>query len=78
MGNCCCKKKVEPIDTSNIWSFIDECSICMENPTQAALLECNHLCCVQCAKKLIQLKYCPWCRAEINGYATFTPNIHFS
>ena len=79
MGNCC--KPIKEYDnydnydninnTNNnneIWSFHEECCICMENPIQAALLKCGHLkFCIKCAKELTyndnpNLHYCTLCR----------------
>lgn len=83
MGNSCCKKK-KYINTDKeqlLWSFKEECSICMENPIQTALLDCGHMnLCLKCAKDMCAsdvdyLKKCPICRADFKGYVTFSPNI---
>ena len=81
MGNICNKKKKHTDTEKLLWSFNDECCICMENPIQTAILDCGHLnCCLSCAKKLSNspnenLRLCPICRREFKGYVTFSPNM---
>ena len=81
MGNLCCKKNKYNTDKEKLlWSFREECCICMENPVQTAILDCGHMnCCLQCANKIINdrnnEKLCPICRQEFKGFATFTPNM---
>lgn len=87
MGNICYKnKRNRNIDTDQeqlLWSFKDECSICMENPIQTALLDCGHMnLCLKCAKEMSlsntdYLNKCPICRADFKGYVTFSPNINY-
>lgn len=82
MGNCFYPdyKNIESsTDKTDMWSFQGECCICMENPIQAAILDCGHLhFCIKCAKSLhknsnLSLRFCPLCRKEIKGYAVFNP-----
>ena len=90
MGNCIKKNRTvnnHISDTSEmIWSFQTKCIICMENPVQAAVLDCGHLhFCIRCLTSMIlnrdvsknYLNYCPICRKKIKGYATFTPNFYY-
>lgn len=85
MGNSCYKKK-KYINTDKeqlLWSFKDECIICMENPVQTSILDCGHMIlCLRCANQLsssknINLRKCPYCRANFKGYVTFSPNINY-
>lgn len=93
MGNCCKPPKNNNYDDINrnninnnneIWSFHEECCICMENPIQAAILKCGHLkFCIKCAKELTynenyNLRFCPLCRLPIKGYTTFNPHFHYT
>lgn len=46
------------------------CSICMENPVNAVLYNCGHMCmCYVCSSKLLRRRgdnrRCPMCRAVI-------------
>ena len=86
MGNCFARKSViiEVIrenDTTPLWSFSEDCCVCMENPVQTVLLECGHMnLCIKCAKGLSynsesNLRRCPICRTDIKSFATFTPHI---
>jgi len=85
MGNCCNPiKEYDNIEDNNeIWSFHEECCICMENPIQAAILKCGHLkFCIKCAKELTyndnpNLRCCPLCRTPIKGYTTFNPRFFY-
>ena len=87
MRNICYKFNKRNIHTGTdkenlLWSFRDECCICMENPVQTALLDCGHMnLCLKCAREISKserLRECPVCRAELKGFATFTPNIKYT
>lgn len=85
MGNMCFKQtKIKNTDKEQLlWSFGDECCICMENPVQTAILDCGHMnCCLKCANKIARsgksnIRKCPVCRMDLRGFATFTPNIMY-
>ena len=84
MGNICFKQKNKKTDKEHLlWSFRDECCICMENPIQTAILDCGHMnCCLKCANKIARsgksnIRKCPVCRKDLRGFATFTPNIMY-
>tara|TARA_B110001450_G_scaffold242821_1_gene253491 strand:+ start:3653 stop:3931 length:279 start_codon:yes stop_codon:yes gene_type:complete len=88
MGNMCVKKRTqiryENTDKENLlWSFRDECCICMENPVQTAVLDCGHMnLCLRCANQLsgsqnTNLRKCPICRQDFKGFVTFSPNINY-
>ena len=84
MGNICFKQKNKKTDKEHLlWSFRDECCICMENPIQTAILNCGHMnCCLKCANKIARsgksnIRKCPVCRQDLKGFATFTPNIMY-
>lgn len=74
-------------DPNTIWSFSGEqCIICMDNPIQGAILNCGHLkFCVRCLHAMTEnadetkeyLNYCPVCREQIRGFATFSPNFYY-
>jgi hypothetical protein len=73
-------------NNNSIYSFFgSECIICMENPVQAAILDCGHLqFCIRCLNTMVSntdqskdyLNYCPVCRKIIKGYVTFSPNFY--
>ena len=77
---------VENTVNTNIYSFSGECIICMENPIQAAILDCGHLnFCVRCLHAMADnrdptkdyLNYCPVCRAPFKGYTVFKPSFYY-
>jgi hypothetical protein len=41
---------------------LDECSVCLETPTNPVKTKCNHIFCSECIKNLSK---CPNCRADI-------------
>lgn len=81
MGNIC--KKARKKKETLMWSFRDDCCICMENPIQTAFLDCGHLnCCLKCAKLIVNsnlnnINKCPICRHNLRGYVTFNPNFYY-
>ena len=79
MGNCIKKINIiEPeSDQQPFWSFYGDCCVCMENPIQTSLYPCQHLImCRRCTQGLANhenpnLRKCPVCRQDIEGYITF-------
>jgi len=100
MGNCFKRPQQQIIDantnttnsnTNNnadlIYSFNgEECIVCMDNPVQAAILDCGHLkFCIRCLYSMAMntdraksyLNFCPICRNPFKGYITFSPRFYY-
>jgi hypothetical protein len=50
----CCGYKLKKLEL-NIFGYNDDCPICLEKPSQIIIMDCGHVICVDCVKKLYNI-----------------------